>query len=478
MSKPNWENRTLFHGDNLDFMRAMNSESVDLIATDPPFNKGRDFHATPDSLSAGASFQDRWSWENDIHQQWIDSIQDDWPNVWEVIQSSRKSWGDDMGAYLCFMGVRLIAMWRILKSTGSIYLHCDPTASHYLKLLMDAIFERRNFRNEIVWCYKTGGMSKRWFGRKHDILLFYSKSEDYKFNPLKEKSYLSHKYGFSNVTILEDEVGPYTLAGVRDYWDIPAIRGNQPDATGYPTQKPSALYERIIEASSNEADIVFDPFAGCATTCVAAEQLSRQWVGIDIWPKASNVIVDRLESLGFVAPKYTRRTRKNLRLFLFPDNFHFTSELPERTDDGETASSYQKVKTQTYLEPWQRIQNKEITRLLAEAQWHDEEDGVVCAGCGRILELPFMHLDHINPKSDGGSNDITNRILLCAPCNLRKKDILTLRGLRIENEKAHVNWMYDRDRAEIAQSRARSRAEEVRQHYPTLPKSVTRIRLG
>lgn len=157
MVKPNWNNRTLFHGDNLRFMRGMNSETIDLIATDPPFNKGRDFHATPDSLASGASFQDRWSWENDVHEDWLDQISDDHPHLMEVIQNSRKTYGDDMGAYLCFMAVRLIAMRRLLKPTGSIYLHCDPTASHYLKMLMDAIFGRKNFRNEIVWSYRTGG---------------------------------------------------------------------------------------------------------------------------------------------------------------------------------------------------------------------------------------------------------------------------------------------------------------------------------
>ncbi len=130
MPAPNWRNRTLFHGDNLDFLRGMNSETVDLIATDPPFNKGRDFHATPDSLASGAKFQDRWSWKDDVEGEWIDQIQDDWPAVWEVIDAARAAWGDDMAAFLCFMGVRLIEMRRVLKDTGSLYLHCDPTASH------------------------------------------------------------------------------------------------------------------------------------------------------------------------------------------------------------------------------------------------------------------------------------------------------------------------------------------------------------
>ena len=117
----------------------MNSGTVDLVATDPPFNKGRDFHATPDSLAKGGSFQDRWSWDKDVDEKWVDQLKDDWPHLYHVIDGSRQSYGNDTGAFLCFMGVRIIEMWRVLKNTGSMYLHCDPTASHYLKELMDGV---------------------------------------------------------------------------------------------------------------------------------------------------------------------------------------------------------------------------------------------------------------------------------------------------------------------------------------------------
>ena len=140
MGEAYWANRTLFHGDNLKFLRSMNTESVNLIATDPPFNKGKDFHATPDSLAKGAKFQDQWSWEEDVHQDWVDQLQDDYPKLMEAIESARYAHSDGMGAYLCFMSVRLLEMRRVLKPTGSIYLHCNPTASHYLKAAMDAIF--------------------------------------------------------------------------------------------------------------------------------------------------------------------------------------------------------------------------------------------------------------------------------------------------------------------------------------------------
>ena len=177
MNKPNWKNRTLFHGDNLDFLRAMNSESVDLIATDPPFNKGRDFHATPDSLASGAKFQDRWSWEKDVHQEWVDQITDDHPKLMEAIDSARYAHSDGMGAFMCFMAVRLLAMHRVLKSTGSIYLHCDPTASHYLKAIMDAIFGVSQFRNDIIWRRTASHNFADRFGPIHDNILFYAKPD-------------------------------------------------------------------------------------------------------------------------------------------------------------------------------------------------------------------------------------------------------------------------------------------------------------
>ena len=163
MALPNFENRTLYQGDNLPFLQGLNSATVDLIATDPPFNKSRDFHATPNSLASGAKFTDRWRWDTDVQPEWIDAIQDDWPKAWWVIQAARESFGQDMAAFLCWLGVRLMKCHRILKPTVSLYLHIDHTAHAYAKALLDAIFGRGNFRNEIVWHYNTGGASKKAF---------------------------------------------------------------------------------------------------------------------------------------------------------------------------------------------------------------------------------------------------------------------------------------------------------------------------
>ena len=460
MAAPNWQNRTLFHGDNLPFLRAMNSESVDLIATDPPFNKGRDFHATPDSLASGASFQDRWSWEQDVHQEWVDQITDDFPLVMNVIQGSRNSYGDDMGAFLCFMAVRLLEMWRVLKPTGSIYLHCDPTASHYLKELMDAVFRKRNFQNEIIWHYKSfHGNVKRYFAKKHDVLLVYHKTNQWTFNRLfyednthtidyaRWRGFLvdgkkilgrnmpvtdSRFVRFLNRWIRENgkEPGPsdvvYEVSGqaLDTVWDIkPVDPKDKTERFGYPTQKPLALYERIISASSNEGDIVLDPFCGCATTPVAAEKLGRQWAGIDIWDNAYNAIVERMKRHHLI------QEGKDSEL-LFSDTFHYVTEPLQRTDDGLEAVPFLKTKLKVDEPKGRKMSRAEMVHFLLE------QHGSRCQGCNRAFDDPrYLELDHNAPRSDGGINHISNRVLLCGPCNKLKSNRFTLGGLRKENKK-------------------------------------------
>ncbi len=401
----------------------MNPESVDLIATDPPFNKGRDFHATPDSLASGARFQDRWSWERDVHREWVDDITDDHPGVMTVIQGARTSYGDDTGAFLCFMAVRLLAMRRVLKPTGSIYLHCDPTASHYLKQLMDAVFGRRNFVNEIIWHYRKWAAGKYTFQRNHDIILFYGKSHTRKrtFNQLfmdRAPSAL-RRFGTEKIVSGHDADGkrvPSTVSGqsegVRqdDVWDFNRVA---PIKQIYPTEKPIPLYERMIRASSNEGDVVCDPFAGCATTLVAAEKLQRQWVGMDIWAGAHKLVEERMRDITGLFGKVT-----------------FTADPPVRTDDGDTAAPFLRVKVKI-KEPegprWTRAQMYE--HLL-------DQHGPRCQGCDRTFDDPrYLELDHNTPRSDGGINHISNRILLCGPCNRLKSNTRPLSGLRRENRK-------------------------------------------
>ena len=464
MSEPNWKNRTLFHGDNLIFLRAMNSESVDLIATDPPFKKGRDFHATPDSLAAGASFQDRWSWERDVHEEWVDKITDDFPKVMNVVKGSRDSYGDGMGAFLCFMAVRLLDMRRVLKKTGSIYLHCDPTASHYLKELMDSVFGWKNFRNEIVWCYSIGGRGKKGFGKKHDVILRYSKSNSYTFNyedvalPMTahKQDPRGRNFGGKMGTDAEgreyvekqgtkDAHGNYRYYRYylgegkvpEDWWtDINTIQPSAKERTGYPTQKPLGLYERIIRASSNEGDIVFDPFCGCATTLVAAERLRRQWVGIDIWKAAYDTVVDRLEKDGLLKAKRPRQRPIGAQSQLFAEDLHYTSNPPLRDDDGEEATPFLLVRERV-KEPRDTYSTNTERRAFLLKQY-----GPRCQGCDRKFDdSRYLELDHNTPRSDGGWNHISNRILLCGPCNRTKSNVYTLSGLRRKNRKA--GWMAD-----------------------------------
>ena len=260
-----------------------------------------------------------------MHAEWVDAIQDNWPAAWFAIDNARLVAGNDMGAFLCWLGVRLMEMHRVLADNGSIYLHIDRTAHAYVKTLMDAIFGRKNFRNEIVWCYEDiGGRAPAYFKHKHDTLLAYRKSQEAVFNiqrnPLSESTIKRYgKYFDENGQItyrnlqrsnpgvfrklkgLPDDLDTVWLdinegSPINDWWsDISAIKRGFEESTGYPTQKPLELYERVIKASSNEGDLVLDPFCGCATTPIAAERLGRQWVGIDIWNGALEVVRKRME---------------------------------------------------------------------------------------------------------------------------------------------------------------------------------------
>ena len=182
MSVSNLTSRTIFTGDNLDVLRGINSESVDLVYCDGPFNSNRNYAAPVGSKAAGAAFKDTWTL-SDLDVAWMGLIADEQPAMYQVLQAAGLTHGKGMQSYLCMMGVRLLEMRRVLKGTGSIYLHCDPTASHYLKLLMDAVFGRGRCLNELVWHYKSfHGNVKRYFARKHDVILVYTKSGNWTFN--------------------------------------------------------------------------------------------------------------------------------------------------------------------------------------------------------------------------------------------------------------------------------------------------------
>ena len=283
-------NRTLFTGDNLYILRGMNSESVDLFYLDPPFNSNANYAAPIGSEAAGAAFKDTWTLD-DVDAEWHGQLADEHPGLYKIIDAAGVSHSKGMQAYLIMMGIRLIEMQRVLRPTGSIYLHCDPTASHYLKALMDCVFGRTNFRNEIVWAYSGGGVPKRDFPRKHDTILRYA-GEERTFN-VQRKPYKENTQQVGKHSTLSGghDIDLARGTPVTDWWtDLNTVTGWSPEKTGYPTQKPLALLERIIRASSNEGDFVFDPFCGCATTLVAAEKLSRKWGGATYpsWPSNSS----------------------------------------------------------------------------------------------------------------------------------------------------------------------------------------------
>jgi len=311
-----WKNQ-LYYGDNLEVMRNHKffpDESVDLIYLDPPFNSGRNYNVifrekngkAPDAQVS--AFNDTWVWGDNTDKIFNEIKKSDrfTSETKEIIISMCAYLGkSSLMAYLIEMTPRLVEMKRILKDTGSIYLHCDPTASHYLKILMDAIFGMENFRNEIVWCYTGGGRSKENFAEKHDIILLYSKTDSCYFNAdairvpynLDPSKYDSpHGWGSHKGTSKIYKPNPKGKIP-EDWWIISQLNSQAKERLGYPTQKPEELLERIIKASCPQDGIVLDPFCGCGTTVAVVERLGIKWIGIDVTYIAIGIIKDRLVKL-------------------------------------------------------------------------------------------------------------------------------------------------------------------------------------
>ena len=396
------------------------------------------------SAAAGAAFKDTWTL-SDLDVAWMGLIADKQPALAHVIKTSGLTHGKGMQSYLTMMAVRLMEMHRVLKPTGSIYLHCDPTASHYLKLLMDSINGASNFMAEITWKRISTHSDSRTFGNVADIILFYGDQINtndvrvpydpeyvarfYRYNdddgrglyrldnmtspnprPNLTYEWRGHqppvkgwRYSQETMSKLHDEGRiwypdkPKQRPQLKRYlnempgkladnvWtDIPPINSQAKERIGYPTQKPLALLERIIKASSNEGDMVLDPFCGCATACVAADKLGRKWVGIDISPKAVELVNMRLQqSMGslFHHGYVTART-----------------DIPRRTDI-EAPIPYR--------------QNKHVL--------FGQQEGL-CNGCRTEFPFRIFEVDHIIPQSRGGTDHLENLQLLCPSCNRIKGD--------------------------------------------------------
>ncbi len=389
--------RTLFIRDNLEILRGMNSNSVDLIYLDPPFNSKKQYSAPIGSPAYGAKFKDAWSLE-DVDMAWLGQIAEKSPPLATVISAAGLVSGKGNKAYLIFMGARLVEMHRILKDTGSIYLHCDQTMSHSLKMVMDAIFGDKNFRNEIVWGYKTGGVpnTRGAFARKHDTILFYAKGKN-KFNMLCQKSYVPtlpepHTPSGKRLGVERDKITKYRMVRMRDHWvntgimpgeDVKELYRNDRERTGYPTQKPLSLLRRIINASTDEGDVVLDPFCGCATAMVAAEGERRQWVGIDISSSAQDLVRLRLQDAQDMHVEKGVWKQVTVR-----------KDVPVRTDAGDLTVNPKEYKHELY----------------------GEQDGK-CNGCRNEFPFQNMTVDHVVPTSRGGQEIKSNLQLLCGMCN-------------------------------------------------------------
>ena len=468
MADPNWSDKTIWTGDCLDIMRGMNAEAVDLIYLDPPFNSNANYAAPIGSQAAGAAFKDTWSL-SDVDAEWINLIEAKHPALYRVLLAAMS---DSDKAYLAYMAARLLEMPRLLKPTGSIYLHCDPTMSHYLKLVMDAIFGRGCFKNDLVWKRTSSHSDARRFASVSDRLLFYA-FDDATWNP--QHIPLGEAYVARDYRHTDDQgrfrFGDLTGSGLRDgessqtwqgydpsaasrHWAVPRIgsyarwidvnlipgyrtiasgharldalaeaglidwssqgyprlkryleaskgeavsdfigdiqniNNRSRERTGYPTQKPLALLNRIIEASSNPGDIVFDPFCGCATACVSADLLDRRWVGIDISQKAVELVNLRLQEpppLG-IGPMFHH------------GYVTVRDDIPQRTDLGPL--------------PAPRTHRQTLYGIQAGD----------CAGCGEHFQARHFEVDHIIAMARGGTDHIGNLQLLCGSCNRIKGD--------------------------------------------------------
>ena len=389
--------------DNLDVLRGLNSESIDLVYADPPFNSNKNYEAPIGSKAAGAAFKDTWTL-SDVDLAWHGEIADREPRVYAAIDNAGIVHGPGMKSYLIMMAVRLLELRRVLKPTGSVYLHCDNTADSYLRVLCDAVFGRKQFKNALTWKRYPGRKNNAGsrFTRQCDTLLFYTAGAGATvFNPvyeplsveaLREYKHVDEggrKYrmarrgkGYESANaarrIYLDE-SPGAACG--SLWSEKGLMLGQSsgERTGYPTQKPLALLDRIIKASSNPGDVVLDPFCGCATACVSAESLGRQWIGIDLSEVAARLVESRLrEQFGIFA------------------EIHHRTDIPRRTDLGDLPN----YRTHKHT-------------LYGNQEGH-------CGGCRMFFKFRNLEVDHVVPRAKGGSDHIDNLQLLCGACNRAK----------------------------------------------------------
>ncbi|MCD4795007.1 MAG: site-specific DNA-methyltransferase [Bacteroidales bacterium] len=334
----------LYFGDNLDILKSLHKEYpkglIDLIYIDPPFNSKRNYNILFEDIelvgvkAQKQAFADTWS--NVSYIDTLNEIADLNQNLYQFIKTlDNISTSKSSISYLTTMAIRIWYMHKLLKNTGSFYLHCDPTMSHYLKMVCDLIFGEKNFVNEIIWHYRRWTGNAKAFMKMHDIIFFYTKQHnkaifnvqytDYTNESLKRKQHYHTRIKAGDVyeTSIDEK-------GVKenDVWQIPYLNSQAKERQGYPTQKPEALLEKIILASSNKGDLVADFFCGCGTSIAVAERLNRKWTGADISHIAVKLIAKRLTD------KYGKEFKKKFEIFGFPKDIMSAKMLAEETKGG------------------------------------------------------------------------------------------------------------------------------------------------
>ena len=347
----------LYYGDNLEVLRKyIKDESIDLCYIDPPFNSKRNYNQIYNNLgkedqAQAQAFVDTWTWDNHANEA-LEEIQSNYQGKFtsqtiDLIDGLTKVLGKgSLLAYLVSMTLRIVEIHRVLKSTGSFYLHCDPTASHYLKIVLDTVFcsQGGDFKNEIVWCYGSGGASKNHFSKKHDVILYYSKSSnnvifnvDLVREPYSSPEKVEHKIIKGKAYQRKHELGRIPF----DWWTIPILTNTAKERLGYPTQKPEALLERIIKASSNKGDVILDAYCGCGTTIAVAERLERNWIGIDITYQSISLMLKRLED------SFGKNVLDKIELNGIPKDLESAKALATKPDD-RTRKEFEKWAVLTY----------------------------------------------------------------------------------------------------------------------------------
>ncbi len=412
ISGPAEYEKTLYIGDNLPIMMGMESNMVDLIYTDPPFKS--------DILRKGKtpahSFDDTWS-KKDVDYAHALNLKFAYPDMWQMIVLAEDMHSRSMHNYLAFMASRIVQMHRLLKSTGSLYLHCDHSANFYLRMVLDCVFGKNNFRNEIVWCYTGPGNVRMQFPRKHDTIFFYAKSKKTLFhrNAVRvpyssetlarrgrvegESSCIAASVDIKNRrnhTQVDTKFGGGKIP--ESWWvDIAALT-NHREKTPYQTQKPLALLNRIIKASSNEGDLVLDPFCGCATTCMAAAALDRQWIGIDQNEKAIEILHDRIEASPF-------------------DNYRFDTNKPAKAKVKKPKPLPKRADELGY----EKVSIKDAKQNLLQ-EFYRKGKQPICKGCLEQKMEDDLEVDHKLARAKGGRDVMENLQLLCRACNSKKGD--------------------------------------------------------